>query len=132
MKLNEYFGNVIGLGVLATADADGKVDVAVYSRPHFLGDGDADEELAFVMNDHLSHENLQSNPHAAYLFIEEGGGYQGKRLFLTKVQENTDQKLIQEVSRRAMPECCEEGGPRKQYLVTFRVDGIRPLLGENE
>ena len=131
MKLNEYFENIRGLGVLATADADGKVDVAVYSRPHFLGD--SNEELAFIMNDHLSHENIQSNPHAAYLFVEQGGGYQGKRLFLSKTKEDTDKKLIDELARRAMPECCdEECGAKKQFLVHFRVDGVRPLIGDGE
>ncbi|MBN2295260.1 MAG: pyridoxamine 5'-phosphate oxidase family protein [Pirellulales bacterium] len=130
MKLDEYFTSVRGLGVLATADANGKVDVAVYSRPHFLGDGD--EELAFIMNDHLSHENLQSNPHAAFLYVEGGGGYQGKRLFLTKIREDTDKELIAELSRRAMPECCEEECDKKQFLVHFRVDGVRPLIGDSE
>ena len=33
MDLNEYFENVKGLGVLATADAQGCPDVAVYSKP---------------------------------------------------------------------------------------------------
>jgi len=27
------------------------------------------------------------NPHAAYLFVEEGHGYKGKRLYLTKIKE---------------------------------------------
>lgn len=33
MGLRDYFENAKGTGVLATADADGKVDVAIYSRP---------------------------------------------------------------------------------------------------
>ena len=33
MKLSEYFENVKGYGVLATADSAGKVDVAVYEAP---------------------------------------------------------------------------------------------------
>ena len=57
-----------GTGVLATADADGKVDVAIYSRPHFLGEDDT--EIALIMNDKLSHDNVDANPNAAYLFIE--------------------------------------------------------------
>ena len=86
MKLREYFENTKGVGVLATADAEGKVDVAIYSRPHFLGDDDT--EIAFIMNDRLSHDNVDANPHAAYLFIEETAGYVGKRLSLTKIRGN--------------------------------------------
>ena len=40
MKLSEYFEHVRGIGVLATADAQGKVNVAVYARPHFLDEDD--------------------------------------------------------------------------------------------
>ena len=130
MGLQEYFRDVKGIGVLATADTDGKVNVAIYSRPHFLGDGD--EEVAFIMNDRLSHDNVDSNPHAAYLFIEEAGGYVGKRLFLTKVREETDPDKIQSIRRRNLPPGCDEGNTKKKFLVYFRVDGIRPLIGTGE
>ena len=130
MGLKEYFESVKGIGVLATADANGRVDVAIYSRPHFLGDDDA--EIAFIMNDRLSHDNVDVNPHAAYLFIEEGGGYVGKRLFLSKTREETDQDKIQSVRRRDLPPGCDKGGTKKKFLVHFRVDGIRPLIGSGE
>ena len=67
MSLGEYFEKTKGLGVLATADSKGKVDAAIYSRPHVMDD----ETVAFIMADRLTHNNLQSNPHAAYLFKEE-------------------------------------------------------------
>ena len=71
MELTEYFKNNKGFGVLATADSDGKVNSAVYGRPHVMEDG----SLAFIMRDRLSHKNLQSNPHATYLFKEDGPEY---------------------------------------------------------
>lgn len=73
MKRSEYFEKAKGVGVLATADADGKVNVAIYSRPHFL-DPDDDNTLAFIMADRLSHANVEANPHTAYSFMEEGEG----------------------------------------------------------
>ena len=130
MKLREYFENTKGVGVLATADAEGKVDVAIYSRPHFLSDDDS--EIAFIMNDRLSHDNVDANPHAAYLFMEETGGYVGKRLFLTKTREETDTERIQAVRRRDLPPDCDKGGAKKKFLVHFRVDGVRPLIGSGE
>ena len=60
MNLKQYFENTKGLGILSTADSSGKVDAAVYARPHFMDDG----TLALIMRDRLSHYNLQSNPHA--------------------------------------------------------------------
>jgi hypothetical protein len=86
MDLQEYFEKHKGSGILATADADGNVDLAVYARPHV----NDDETLAFIMRDRLSHQNLQSNPRAAYIFLEEGRSYRGKRLYLTRSSEETD------------------------------------------
>jgi hypothetical protein len=65
MDLAEYFENQKGSGVLATADDQGRVDAAVYARPHVIDS----ETIAFIMPDRLTHHNLQSNNHAAYLFI---------------------------------------------------------------
>ena len=126
MKLSEYFEHTRGVGVLATADAGGKVNAAVYARPHFL-DSDDDGTLAFIMADRLSHANVQANPHAAYLFIEEGPEYTGKRLSLTRGREETDPEKVRALRRRSMPEACEDDEPR--FLVHFRVDGVRPLVG---
>ena len=39
MEMKDYFENTAGTGVLSTADGSGKVDAAVYSRPHVLEDG---------------------------------------------------------------------------------------------
>ena len=96
MNLNTYFDETKGMGVLSTADDQGRVNAAVYARPHFLEDG----SLAFVMRDRLSHHNLQSNPNAAYLFREEGAGYKGLRLHLAKTREESGTPLVKELCRR--------------------------------
>jgi len=103
------------------------VNAAIYSRPHIMEDG----AVAFIMRDRLSHHNLQSNPHAAFLFMEEGKAYKGKRLFLTKVREEKETELLQSLHRRCPSE--EENlvkGP--EYLVFFRLDKELPLLGTGE
>jgi hypothetical protein len=127
MTLSEYFEQSKGIGILATTDASGEVDAAVYARPHFLNE----QTVAFIMADRLSHRNLQTNPHAAYLFIEQGAGYKGRRLHLTKIAEESDSQRIQAIRRRPLPaECGVEDEPR--YLVHFRVDRIRPLVGDGQ
>jgi hypothetical protein len=124
MELKEYFESTNGTGVLSTADSEGKVDAAVYARPHILDDGSA----AFIMLDRLTHHNLQSNPHAAYLFIEEGPGYRGKRLFLTKIREEKDSELADKLKRQCLtPEKDKAKGPR--FLVIFKIDKVLPLIG---
>lgn len=123
MELKSYFANTAGLGILSTADAQGQVDAAVYSRPHVMDDG----TVAFIMRDRLTHHNLQSNPHAAYLFKEEGPGYAGKRLFLTKVSEEKESARLYELRRRSYPE--DKDRRESKYLVIFRVKKALPLIG---
>jgi hypothetical protein len=122
MDLKDYFENARGLGVLATSDAEGKVDAAVYSRPHVM----AEDTVALIMHDRLSHNNLDSNPHAAYLFVEEGTKSKGKRLFLTKTKEEKDTELLQSLRRR------NYGDKKDLYLVYFKVDKVLPILGSQE
>jgi hypothetical protein len=121
MELKDYFENTKGVGVMATADSNGKVDAAIYARPHFLDDG----TLAFIMRDRLTHHNLQSNPHATFLFIEDGPGYRGKRLFLTKVREEQDSELLYTLRRKQYPNDEEEA----KFLVYFKLDNELPLIG---
>lgn len=126
MELKHYFENTEGMGVLSTADNTGRVDAAVYSRPHFMEDG----TLAVIMRDRLTHENLKSNPHAAYLFIEKGPGYSGKRFFLTKIREEKDTELLHSLRRRTYSS--EKDRRDSRFLVFFRIDKVLPLIGPGE
>ena len=121
MELKHYFENTKGVGVLATADADGKVDAAIYARPHFMEDG----TLAIIMRDRLTHHNLQSNPHATFLFIEDGPGYKGKRLFMTKLREEKDSELLNSLRRRQYLDEKDEA----KFLAFFKLDKELPLVG---
>ncbi len=124
MDLKEYFENTEGSGILATADSDGKVDAALYGRPHFMDDG----TIALIMRDRLTHHNLQSNSHACYMFIEKGPGYKGKRFFLTKVREEQDSELLQSVRRRQYIDEKDES----KFLMFFNIDRELPLVGTGE
>ncbi len=124
MDLKEYFENTKGIGILATADSEGKVDAAVYARPNIMEDG----SLAFIMRDRLTHHNLQSNSHATYLFVENGPGYKGKRLYLTKVREERDTELLESLRKRQDLDEKEEA----KFLVIFNLAKELPLIGEGK
>ncbi len=74
MNLSDYFKTTQGTSFLATSNSASQVDVAIYSRPHVTDQ----DTVAFIMRPRLTHENIQSNPHAAYMFIEKSPGYKGK------------------------------------------------------
>ena len=122
MKLGQYFDQTKGFGVLSTADSNGKVDAAIYARPHLMEDG----TLAFIMRDRLSHHNLQSNPHATYLFKEDGPGYRGKRLFLTMTGEEKNTELLESLRRRESA----YGNGEDRFLVFFKLIKELPLVGD--
>lgn len=125
--LKSYFEGTEGMGVLATADAEGRVDAAVFSRPHVF----SSDEVAFIMPDRLTHHNLRSNPHAAFLFREDGKGYRGIRLFLTRVREEENTELLQRLRRG--PHAGEPGNASNpRFLVVFRVERVLPLVGSGE
>ena len=124
MNLKQYFDTKKGFGILSTADSDGKVDAAVYARPHFMEDG----TLALIMRDRLSHHNLQSNPHATFLFKEEGPGYRGKRLFMSKVWEEENTELLESLRRRKSA----YGNGEDRFLVFFKLDKELPLVGDGK
>jgi hypothetical protein len=79
----------------------------------------------------LSHANLQSNPRAAYLFLEEGPGYKGKRFFLTKISEEQDEEKIESLRRRCYDpdEKLQQGAV---FLVYFRIERELPLIGSRQ
>lgn len=125
--MKKYFEDHTGLGVLATADKAGNVNSAVYSRPHVMDD----DTVAFIMPHRLTYKNLLENPSAAYLFREDGHGYQGKRLYLTKVREEKDTALLQSLRRRTYSSE-REAAMKPLNLVFFTVDKELPLIGPGE
>ena len=125
MTLSDYFEKAKGKGIIATADAKGNVGMAVYARPHFM----TEKTVAFIMADRLMHKNLQSNPNASYLFLEEGPHYTGKRLYLTKLKEEMNSDLVDQLRRRGRRPIDESYKSGQRFVVYFKVNKVLPLIG---
>ena len=125
MTLADYFESAEGTGILATSDAAGRVDAAVYAKPLVVDEA----TVAFVMKERLSHQNLRSNLHAAYMFIEKGEGYRGRRLTLTLEREEINLSLV-EAMRKKQPKMFPREDDSHKYVVFFHVEGVRPLVGD--
>ncbi len=122
MDLKEYFETNTGLSILTTADSNGVVNSALYSKPYFL-----DGNIAFIMRHRRTYTNLLANPHACYLFIESGDGYKGTRLYLTRLGEDDNPELIEKIKRGGHERPADQE-PQKRSIVYFRIDNIRPLV----
>jgi len=120
-QLEAYFRETAGSGILSTASSDGRVNSALYAKPRFFEDG----SVAFIMLDRLSHHYVDSNPYAAYLFLEEGNGYRGVRLHLRKTGEELNTPRIEELLSEAGRGYV---GNKDRYLVFFTIEKVLPLV----
>jgi len=127
MNLQEYFEAINGVGVLSTADDKGKVNAAVYGRPHFIDE----KTVAFIASDRLTHANLKKNPSAIYLFKEDGS-YKGYRLYLTKTHEDKDSPLIEQLRRKKYKGLERKYDTESKFLIYFRIEKVLPLIGDGK
>ncbi len=127
MTLAEYFENAKGVGVLSTADENGRVNAAIYGRPHFIDE----KTIAFIASDRLTHANLKTNPSAVYLF-KENGSYEGKRLYLVMTHEEKDSPLIEVLRRKKRKEYESPDKKESKFLVYFKVKKVLPLIGSGK
>lgn len=126
MNIRDYFEKTRGTGVLATADARGIVNTAIYARPHVFDDS----TIAFIMRNRLSRKNVLENGYASYLFRENGTGYSGCRLSLKMVSESNDAEQISKLSSRE-PDKVKET-TEERFLVKFTIEKSRVLIGDEE
>ena len=126
MNIKNYFEINTGTGILATSDKEGKVNTAIYAKPHIM----QGNNVTFIMRQRLTHNNLQENPYANYLFKLDGQGYEGIRLYLEKTNEEQDAEAISRLQSRKRSDAeDQELGPK--YLVYFKVKKILMLIGDN-
>ena len=125
MQLHEYFAEIRGPGIMATANGSGEVTTAIYAKPHIMEDG----SVAFIMRERLTYANLKENDHANYMFVEEGPGFRGLRLFLRKLDESDDPELIASMSRRHLSPA-EDSAKGPKHLLRFQVHKVLPLVGD--
>ena len=126
MKLSEYFTKAKGVGVLATTDAAGQVDQAIYAKPLFL-DKDDNGTCSLVISNRLSHDNVEHNPSAAFLFLEAGDGFTGKRLSLVLINEELDAERIKAIRQAAT--ICPSARRTASISSISTSTALRPLIG---
>jgi hypothetical protein len=124
MKLANYFDRVKGFGILSTADSKGRVNAAAISKPFVVDE----RTVAFVMPGNLTHKNLQSNPYAAYYFLEKSEKYDGVRLHLTRIRESRAMADIEEIRKKRYPIFTTKYSLESKYAVYFKVDKVLPLV----
>ena len=123
MKLAELFPEG-GRGVIATADAAGLVNTAVYATPHVVDE----ETLAWGMAEGRTYGNLQVNRYASYLYMAPSRGYSGWRLTMEMKEILDDGALLEEIRANAAKIVSPQAGAAVKHVAYFRVVEVRPLI----
>ncbi len=123
MNLAELFTHP-GLGVMSTSSSDGKVNSAVYSRPHVIDE----TTLVWGMTDKRTYKNLTCNRHAAYLFKTSGPGFSGVRLDLEMIRTEEEGDLLATIKANTDEIVGPGAGAAVTHAVWFRVTETRPLI----
>lgn len=128
MDLNQYFNEHDGVGVLSTADRDGRVNSAIFARPYV----DESGTIIFVAARHRSLENLQANPSASFLFKEQGSGYKGLRLDLKLSSIIDNSEKIDKFRKENSGALYERYRDVDAVLALFELEAQRPLVGDGQ
>lgn len=123
MNLAELFTHP-GLGILSTSSPDGKVNSAVYARPHVIDE----TTLVWGMTDKRTYQNLILNRHAAFLFKTGGPGFSGVRLALELIRTEEDGDLLATIKANTDDIVGPGAGAAVTHAVWFRVTEVRPLI----
>ncbi len=123
MKLSEAFAEG-GIGVIATANKEGVVNLAIYAVPEVVGD----DTLVFGMTEGVTFENLSENPHAAYMYISPEGQFKGLRLTLELLEVKSSGALLEKKRKLLAGIIGSEEAKKLKYLAFFKVVKIRPLV----
>lgn len=123
MNLTELFNNS-GLGVMSTSSSDGKVNSAVYARPHVI-----DETiLVWGMTDKRTYRNLTRNRHAAFLFKISSPGFSGVRLGLELIRTEEDGDLLATIKAHTDEIVGLGAGAAVTHAAWFKVVEVRSLI----
>lgn len=123
MNLSELFAQP-GLGVMSTSSSDGKVNSAVYARPHVIDE----TTLVWGMTDKRTYQNLTRNRHAAFLFKTSGPGFSGVRLALELIKTEEEGELLATIKANTDKIVGPGAGTTVTHASWFRVTEVRTLL----
>ncbi|MDK9716858.1 MAG: pyridoxamine 5'-phosphate oxidase family protein [Trichlorobacter sp.] len=123
MNLAELFANP-GLGVISTSSSDGRVNSAVYARPHVIDE----TTLVWGMTDKRTYQNLTRNRHAAFLFKTNQPGFNGVRLALELIRTEEKGELLATIKENAEEIVGPGAGASVTHAAWFKVVEVRSLI----
>ena len=123
----DYFNKQPRLGVLSTANKEGKVDAAVFGPPMMVGE----KTVGVGLGQNRTLAYLQENPNAVFTIMEQGAtlaDWKGLRVYLKMKEYATSGETLDTYRRKVAEAAGKEAAAMIHASVTFEVGEVRPLI----
>jgi predicted pyridoxine 5'-phosphate oxidase superfamily flavin-nucleotide-binding protein len=126
-ELMELFNKYPRIGVLATANKDGDVNVAVFGSPQMV-----DENTVIMgIGENRSYRNLQRNPKAVFIVMEPGEtvmDWKGARVYLEATDLETKGEFYDQVKQNIAKAVGIQAPGMIQAAIRFKITEVRAIV----
>ncbi|MDD3070496.1 pyridoxamine 5-phosphate oxidase [Methanoculleus horonobensis] len=126
-KLMDYFNKQPRIGLLSSANKEGKVDAAIFGSPMMLDE----KTVVMGLGENRTFEYLQENPNAVYTIVEQGEAFmdwKGLRVYLKMKEYATSGETLEIYKKQVAKVAGEDAAAMIHATVTFEVTEVRPLV----
>ncbi|KDE56078.1 pyridoxamine 5'-phosphate oxidase [Methanoculleus sp. MH98A] len=126
-RLVDYFNKQPRIGLLSSANKEGKVDAAIFGSPMMLDE----KTVVMGLGENRTFEYLQENPNAVYTIVEQGEtimDWKGLRVYLKMKEYATSGETLETYKKQVAKVAGEDAAAMIHASVTFEVTEIRPLI----
>ncbi len=126
-KVMEMFNRETRIGALATANANGDVNAAVFGSPRMIDE----ETVIMAIGDNRSFKYLQENPKASFIVIEPGKNpatWKGIRLYLEVDTFERYGEVLDSFRENIRKMAGNKSADAIKAAIRFKVVDIRPLI----
>lgn len=126
-RLMDYFNKQPRIGILSTANREGKVNAAVFGSPRMVDE----KTVVMGLGKNRTLDYLQQNPHAVYTILEPGEtlmDWKGLRVYLKLKDCATSGKKLEDYKREVAAALGEGAAKMMHATLTFEVTEVRPIV----
>ncbi|KAF5085672.1 hypothetical protein DSECCO2_67320 [anaerobic digester metagenome] len=123
----DYFNKQPRIGLLSSANKEGKVDAAIFGSPMMLDE----KTVVMGLGENRTFEYLQENPNAVYTIVEQGEAFmdwKGLRVYLKMKEYATSGETLEIYKKQVAKVAGEDAAAMIHATVTFEVTEVRPLV----
>ena len=127
VRLMDYFNKQPRIGILSTANKEGKVDGAVFGSPMMVDE----KTVVMGLGENRTFTYLQENPNAVFTIVEQGEAFmdwKGLRVYLQMKEYATSGEKLETYKKQVAEAAGKEAAAMIHASVTFEVTEVRPLI----